>query len=512
MVPMPERADGLGPSTIPSPMRRVAEFRALSFAFLAALAIACGVGLRMQPLGSAFPWFDGGLFAQIVDQLRAGSLLPTQVAVNGGEIPFVYPPFAFQLAALIGQVTGAATLDLLRWIPVIASIAVLGAFWLAISSLFDRRSAMLATAVFALMPSSFDRLIAGGGLTRGLGLCFALLAWASVGQYNRTRRVRWLVAAGVASGLSAMTHPMAAVLAGAGTLLLLRPSGSLHHWLRSVVLVALVSVLVILPWLALIIARGQLSALVVGGGQRYEPLLAVLTLFVSFVQPDSIAGAVGIIGFFVMLLQHRWYVLAVTAVCVLGPGWFFSTIGLALCGGVMLAELQQVPHPTSTLVARVWFAVVLAVGVLGSALTGLVYDKEQLPNPAAMQWIAENTPPAQRFIVTSSELWSSDLAAEWFPYIAQRPSLLTIQGTEWLGPTVFEGRVSEHERMRACVADADPSCLRDLAADLGVGDAWLFVTPDSGDLLVALAASNRYYHLMFSGDDGAVFAPSSNGS
>jgi hypothetical protein len=492
-----------------SPMRlaRALELRSISPASLAVVAIAAGVGLRLLPISSPFPWFDGGLFAQVIDQLRSGPLLPTTVEFNGASIPFVYPPLAFEVATLVARVTGADTLDLLRWLPSVGAVVVLFAFWLATASLFDARVATFGAAIYGLMPSAFDPLVAGGGVTRGLGLALALIAWAGIGRFNCEQRGRWLVATGVAGGLAALTHPMAAVLVATGTAFLVRPAGGgAWRWLRSVAVVGAIAALVILPWLLLVASRGELPALVLGGGQRYQPMTAIVLFLVKLTQPGNLAEAIGSIALFVVLAQRRWSLVAVTAACLLGPGWFYPTIGLAVAAGALLVQIDMSLKQPPSVIARLTLVVVLTLAVFVSTLSALVNPADRLSEPAAMRWVAGHAPVGQQFIVMSSVVWGSNIAAEWFPYVASRESLLTLQGKEWLGPALLERLQSQYDQMRGCVADADPECVHRLAASLDAPEAWLFVAPDAANLRLALL-TNSNYRLVFVAGDGAVFAP-----
>lgn len=500
-------SDVAAPSGAQPAYQRVLEMRSLSVGLLATLAIAWGIGLRAMPIVWSFPGFDGGFFAAVIDQLGSRSLFPTQIAFNGSQIPFVYPPLAFDVAAIVQRITGAAALDLLRWIPALGAVAVLAAFWLATNQLYGQRIAMLATAIYALMPSAFDRLIAGGGLTRSLGLCFGLLCLASVGRYNHTRRRRWLFVAGALAGLTALSHPIAALLAAVGALFLLRPVASWRDWASAVGVIGLTAFAVALPWLLILADRGQIATLLVGGGQRYQPFIAALTFLVNLVTPNNLPEAIGVIGLFVMIMQHRWSILALVVACVVGPSWFFPTIGLAVCGGAMLADLAKLPRADSTVLARVSLVVVLTLGTLVSALSGLVYDTGRLTSQAAMHWVASHAPPRQPFVVASSAVWGANTSAEWFPYLAQRPSLLTLQGKEWLGPDAFDELKSQYEEMRGCVSAASEECLRDLVAELGEPQAWLLVSRDAYGLRLALTRSSNAYRLVYASDGADVYAP-----
>ncbi len=51
----------------------------------------------------------------------------------------------------------------------------------------------------------------------------------------------------------------------------------------------------------------------------------------------------------------------------------------------------------------------------------------------AMTWIKANTSPDSKFInLPSSKWWETDAVGEWFPALAERKNVLTVQGTEWL--------------------------------------------------------------------------------
>ena len=142
--------------------------------------VALGLVVRLVPvLSAAAAVGDGGLFLSMIDDIRAAGLsIPSTTSYNELEIPFVYPPLALLSAAYVGQATGTETLDVLRWMPLVVSVLAIVAFgWLAWNVL-PPIAAVAATFIYALMPHAYDWVIAGGGVTRGVGLLFALLAMA----------------------------------------------------------------------------------------------------------------------------------------------------------------------------------------------------------------------------------------------------------------------------------------------------------------------------------------------
>src|SRR5207249_3628153 len=134
-------------------------------------------------------------------------VLPEFTSFSGAEIPFAYPPLAFYVAALIADLTGRSSLDVLRVLPSVVAGGVLLAFWILARSLLTSKAAvMIAVLAFAALPSSFSYLIVGAGLAKSFGLLFALLALAAAYQmYRRPSPTRALAVAGLGA-LSLVSH------------------------------------------------------------------------------------------------------------------------------------------------------------------------------------------------------------------------------------------------------------------------------------------------------------------
>jgi hypothetical protein len=171
--------------------------RAVSVALVVLLAgIAVGVFLRIAPvLGADFPLNDGGMFyAMMRDLQEAGCRLPLFTTYNGAGIPYTYPPLPFYLGAILDDLTPLSLFDVLRFLPALIATLTLGAFYLLARSVHASPLAVAASvATFALLPESFVWLVMGGGLTRSLGMLFALLgAREPIGCTRRTmgRRCR----------------------------------------------------------------------------------------------------------------------------------------------------------------------------------------------------------------------------------------------------------------------------------------------------------------------------------
>jgi hypothetical protein len=83
---------------------------------------------------------------------------------------------------------------------------------------------------------------------------------------------------------------------------------------------------------------------------------------------------------------------------------------------------------------------------------------------SAMAWVASNLEADARVAVITDSVWSGDQDSEWFPLLAQRRSVATVQGAEWLGQAAFEFQLQAHRALQGCVRPASVSCVHDWLA------------------------------------------------
>ena len=115
-------------------------------------------------------------------------------------------------------------------------------------------------------------------------------------------------------------------------------------------------------------------------------------------------------------------------------------------------------EPAIATVPRAQFAVVLvAVAILGIGLLGNAWLRTDgwtplhpLPSAdrEAMAWIATHTPSTSAFVALGPALhWYDDSVGEWFPALAERRCLTTVQGTEWLPGGVWQRRREARKKL-----------------------------------------------------------------
>jgi hypothetical protein len=148
-------------------------------------------------------------------------------------------------------------------------------------------------------------------------------------------------------------------------------------------------------------------------------------------------------------------------------------------------------------------ALLRAPGFAGEAayLVGLTHDERN-----AMQWIKTNTTDDARILIVPRGPWQVDKEAEWFPVIADRVSVGTVQGTEWTHS--FEEHVRAFDHLWQCGYQLS-DCLSSWSLDTGTTftHVWVPRTQQGqccGTLVASLRDANAY-RVVYDGPGGTVF-------
>ena len=492
--------------------------------FATGVAIALGVVVRLVPvLGAAGALGDGGLIHAMVEDIRATGLgIPPTTSYNDLEIPFAYPPLALLLAAAVGEPTGASTLDLLRWVPFLLSVGGLLAFaWLA-SRVLSPVAAVGATFAYALMPHAYDWVIAGGGLTRGLGLLAALIAMGiAAGRPSDSFRMPAL--AGVALGVSVLSHPQAAIFGAVGCLVL-SWEAPLGRWARNAAVAAAVALGVALLWLAGVVGTHGVGILL-NPANRFEPIVGLIRLGnlrfsgAPFMDVFAVAGAIGVLVAVVRGPRRIPLLLVLTYTFGAGGGDFLAAVPWALASGIGAAAMfellraggsARLPRPAVATIGAVVLFLAL-IGSLGSVADGSsklhALSRGHLD---AMAWMAGNTDDDARVLVPTAGVWGDDEVSEWLPAMAQRHSIGTVQGTEWLGAEAFEAALGTHNAIRDCAgATAECYAAIDPGAVLFIPKGQLGGPFSPGDCCPALRATAEAagYRVIYDGPGATIALP-----
>ncbi|MFL5514188.1 MAG: hypothetical protein ACJ8CN_17330 [Gemmatimonadales bacterium] len=483
--------------------------RDLRYPLALALAVALGVAVRAyHVLSQDFPLNDGGLFFAMVRDLQAAHFhLPAFTSYNGSGIPYAYSPLGFYLAGLLDAWTPLSLIDVFRWLPLVASALTVVAFaWLADALLTSRWAAVTATVAFALIPRSFIWLLMGGGLTRSLGFLFALVTLRLVYALYTERRWWYVPLVSLAAALTVLSHLGTAPFVAFSGLLLLLAYGRNRQALLASAAAAAGAVLLSAPWWLSVIHThgvGPFVAASATGGSIFRSLSLADTIStlaqLGLGTAESVLAIIGMlaaVGFFFALamgdwLLPTWWIAIVTLDA--RQGSTFSTVPIALLAGVTVVQLLlpvmrrlpvstlrrspgKAPWPPQVVLGLFLVFAAVSAFVRNTPVMGGMSDMGSLSHQelAAMGWLARETPSDARFLIVAGTPWEIDRNSEWFPVLAQRKSVATVQGFEYRPLGEFARKKRQYVDLQGCAGWVS-QCLQDWSRATGQSYSHVYI-------------------------------------
>ena len=444
--------------------------------------------------------------------------------------------------------------------------------FLARSMLPERTAVAAAVAAFALVPRSFTWLVMGGGLTRSFGLLFTILALHQAYLLFTRRDLRYALTAGLFTALTPLSHLGTAPFLAASLVLFFLAYGRHKQGLIGAVIIGVVAIAVTAPWWATVAARhgfgpflaaGQTGGSIFTTGPLRATVLGRLARFGAMGTGEPlfpVLGALALLGALASLRQRTvllpiWWM--VTLALDVRAGETYAAIPVALLVGIavndvllpllmrrrsasagsagstgrvdgrLATEPEHEPHIHRTpRYAVVAFARenLLAIGVIGflvlySTASALTRDADLGTEAAylaslspderdAMHWVATHTPPTSRFFVVPERGWPADREGEWFPVLARRQSVATVQGTEWLPDTGFTRYKRLFNTARDC-AGQDARCVEQWSAKQGVEFSHVFIARSPAGAccrkLSSTLRTDSRYQVVFDGPGAEIF-------
>ncbi|MGB9722735.1 MAG: hypothetical protein ACP5OO_04000 [Chloroflexia bacterium] len=462
-----------------------------------------------RPLGM------GGLYHLFAREiLRHGFALPERIpyyTLNG--LPFAYPPLAFYLQAALLACLPVPTFVLVNILPPILSTLTVGLFFLLAREFLRGRRALLATAIYALLPAAFLEHLPGEGLVESLGTAlFIAGVWALV---RLNRRPGWPASAllGLFIGLTIAASPGGAYgLAVSIAVLWLFRAGGRRAPLHYLLAAAGIGLALSAPyWLTVVLRYGpdiffrtffrQHTGLI-------ALLLAKMGLLVEQSLPLSPWGVLALIGLALFLARREWslplWCVLVYAIprefgyLVAVPLALLATWGLteAVLPGVA-GRPERNGRPAGALVLLVLFAWGLARAYAWGADLTKRADLVTTDELAMMAWIRQHTPPEATFLVIGNEI-------EWFPVLSERTTLNVVWGSEWVeDESVFR---LEAELGRCQL----PDCCLEVAEKYGLSPDYLYLSAGGEQAgLLAQARTDPALELVWENAGAGLFCPRS---
>ncbi len=522
--------------------------RSIHIASLAAVLVI-GISVRLFGISHGnFPVNDGGMFYQAIVQIKDVHFhLPAELHYNGLSIPFAYPPLGFYLAAFISSATGASVIQLLRILPFLFSVGTIVAFMLFASAFeADRPTVIVASLAFALVPRSHNWEIMGGGLTRGLGFLFATLALWQTYRLFTSRSRPSLVLASLFGALTCLSHiEMAWFLVFSSALFFLVFGRSRRGVLDSVFLSLGVLVLTS-PWWLVVVSRDGLAPFLNAGHSGADALMNIIGLSVIFNWGDEpwfpLFGALAALGLILSLRRGQTFLPFWVLVTLVLDTRKFQTDAMIplslLVGGAIVQFLVPLitdagngwvtwrtesgaSHAVSkrilTWLSPAVVALMLGYGWMSSiaAVTGS-YTSLSSAEQDAMSWVRSSTRSDARFAIVTGDSWARDRSSEWFPVMAGRVSVATVQGYEWAPDNGFNQQMAIYENLQKCSTET-ASCVNNWSNAAAESFDYLYLAkreaqqslvdyhaPCCSGLIDSLE-HDPSYSLVFQNDDATIF-------
>lgn len=438
---------------------------------LLAAALAGAVAFRFYLLLALdFPVNDGALFLEFVKTTaETFPYLPTFADYNGLVLPFAYPPLSFWIGAAATKL-GADSLSVIRIMPILLNILYVLLFaLLLLKSGRSRLFTALAILFFAVNLRSFEWLLMGGGLTRGLGSLFLMLALlaATVPDEGRGRAISLgrMVLAGAAVGAAILSHLEWGIVAAASVLLSCALRGvSFKQFVTSSVIAGLSASALVLPWLLFVVQIHGLEPFLAAGGTSGWDMGHIAGRLIGIGSMALASNALAVLGAVVLVVRRQWFWVGFILICViLTPRHAQTPAMLAVAVFSAQGIISAVELGGRFIRSRK--LLIGSVAALVAALLTLNLYRTQLHSPLsfrilppemrqAMAWVAANE-AGKRFAIINDRQWPNDSSGEWFPSLASARSVTTVQGREWNGEYLRWDKLTRALRASASCEELD---------------------------------------------------------
>jgi hypothetical protein len=451
-----------------------------------------GIFHLLSPWLAGFPVNDGGMFYVMMKDLQANHYIPPlYTSYNQINIPFAYPPLAFYIGAGLSDLLNISLTSILQWLPAIIHTACIPAlYFLAKELTGDKFTSAIAALAFALTPHLNSWLSVGGGLTRSFGTLFLILTILFAYKLfakNNTQAIWGTIFFG---SLTVLSHTESTVFAVAIPIFIwLTKSRSLKGALQGG-LVAFGVLILAGPWYGLVISRHGMETLLSAlqtGGQTIWSILRLINIDIITEEPYlDLLGVFGVLGMVTLIVKKQYFIPAILVVMYLVQPRSAHTVGnipLALAAGLFVAEvllpaISKLDETNNNRGVKIFLVILTPYLLINSTYQDFMLSQNHvsLGEQTAMLWAKENTPAESRFLVLTGEPEAMcESSAEWFPALAERTSISTLQGREWLLGNKFGEFIGHRAGIQGCI-DEGVECLKRESTYFGADFDYIYIS------------------------------------
>lgn len=474
--------------------------------FLLILIIIIGVVIRFQYIStSIFPLNDGGLFYQMTLDLENNNLhLPKYTTYNNSYIPFAYPPLAFYFTIFLSNITSIHLMDLVRFIPFFFNILSIPAVFLLVKEISkDNWVPLLSSFIWSVSSPSYKWLIMGGGITRSMAYLFSIAALLFFARYLRKLKPIDFLACICFSALTLYSHLeifwaliLSSVVFSVLAEKLHKSWKALAFYLGGVGLISIPYIFSVLknhgvtPFIS-VISSGEFNLL--------PSIIKILFFMFTDEYLITFIAVLAIFGIFFLLFRKDYFIFSwFMVLAIFDPRSVnrSTILPIAILAATALVN-AVIPAVTNAWSIKNENSVTkLPLGLIRSPVTVvtsllvlliLIFSFAQFSSnhnglssftredKADFEWINQNTPQLATFIVFTAEPdWQLDNIAEWFPALAQRKNLNTVQGTEWLGNNRYQSAQIEYTDLKYCTYSG-VDCIKEWSEKYGYEVDYIYI-------------------------------------
>lgn len=466
------------------------------------IVIIFGMSLRFLPaIQVSFPLNDGGMFFVMIRDLQAnGLIIPSFTSYNLSDIPFAYPPLGMYLGAFFSSILKISVSNLLIWLPSILSALIVPVFYLLALRIFrDKTKSLVATILVAFLPSSFDWLIMGGGLTRSLGVFFFVIAIYYVLGLFRDENAKSISPSVVFCSLAVLSHPEVGLqTAGICFLIWLIYGRNFIGGKHALAVIVGTGLFTSVWWGTVLFYHGVepfLSAIQTGireklfaswfysffsvqGGLPLLPVLTLLGLFVAVKNKELFLVGWAFLPF--LLDPRNAPAIAMYAFILLSTDGLYFILN-KIHSLIMIDRKDRfkkiyIQYVNLSLLLLLLLVVFLSWSSIQSLMRfSLVSLKES--DRMTMEWIKNSTPENSNFLLLTNDGGISpmvDAYQEWFPALTERHSENTLQGLEWTLGNDFYKYSQRLIKLQSC---EKISCIQNWISEENAQVDYLLVRP-----------------------------------
>lgn len=506
------------------------------------MVVILGMYVRIVHVISVdFPLNDGGLFYSMIRDLgESDRILPMYTSYNQAQIPYAYPPFSFYFLHILENMLKVSLLDIMRIFPALVSCLTIPLFYhFAHKILASKTAVLFSTLAFSFLPTSFDWLIVGAGVTRAPAFVFSLLALNGAISFLREKRYQHLLVVTLGFTLVILTHPGIAWFTFYSLCVLfgykaLSERKSFLH-LGSVMVTS--GILSSIWWLTIVQRHGWKVFVYPFQTESYS-FASLLTPFTFLFTNEPFLGIfafIGLLGLFISFRRKNYLITAwFIVVFLLEPRLsalysvipFSILVGKGFAKGILPVIQKDGSQDKADDADKIhWdflttvFVVFLLLYVTTAAYLAVQSKHLSREQIQSMKWTAKNTPLDESFIIlTGTQSYGKDYASEWFPALSSRKSVTTPQGMEWLSDNQFTKMSEAHFELQKCVEE-NWACLNNWGQFYGKDFEHIFISMksirengQSVDLLLDELKKSASYSVVFENDDVIIFSEKSPGN